>query len=249
MGKNNEIRQQNEDSILETELAVELKALINQIEGLDEYRLPQRAYHIIRIAIRDLILPPGKTILEREMAEILDMSRTPVREALVRLETEGVVRLIPRRGFIVKPIEKEDLQSVFEIVETLEGLGAELATKQIGAKEIAQLDELLAEQEKALAHGDLKKWSVLDNEFHHLIIKFANNRHLSGIIDSFTDQTHRARLYTIKHRPIPHHSVIEHRAVVKCMEANDPNAARVVMESHRRRSRQEILEALEKIKE
>ncbi len=109
MGKNNEIRQQNEDSILETELAVELKALINQIEGLDEYRLPQRAYHIIRIAIRDLILPPGKTILEREMAEILDMSRTPVREALVRLETEGVVRLIPRRGFIVKPIEKEDL--------------------------------------------------------------------------------------------------------------------------------------------
>lgn len=246
---NQEIHQQNEEPIQETMLAQELKGLMRRIDGLDEYRLPQSAYHIIRIAIRDLILPPGKTFLEREMAEILDMSRTPVREALVRLEMEGGVRIIPRRGFIVKPIEKEDLQAVYEIVGSLEGLGAELATQRISKEGIAQLDSLIDEQEKALALGDLKEWSELDNEFHYLIIKYANNKHLSTIIDGFIDQTHRARLFTINNRPFPYHSVIEHRAVVKCMEANDHNAARLVMQSHRRRSCNEILSALKIINE
>lgn len=225
----------------------EILFFIDNLEGFDEYRLPQRAYHIVRLAIRDLILPPGKTILEREMAEALQMSRTPVREALVRLETEGMVRLIPRRGFIVEPIEKEDLKQIYEIVEKLDGLAVSLATVKVGEGEIDQLESLIKQQEEALEQKNLKKWAVLDDQFHQLIIDYAKNKRLRTVIDSYSDQLYRARLFTINHRPVPFHSIVEHKAIIACMKAKDSNAAGVLMQSHRNRARNEILTAVEKI--
>ncbi|WP_213809580.1 GntR family transcriptional regulator [Jeotgalicoccus sp. WY2] len=106
------------------------------MENLEEARLPQRAYVIIKHAIRNLIFLP-RTILEREVAEILDMSRTPVREALVRLENDEALQLIPRRGFYVEPIEKNDLSDIYQLSATLDGLAIELAAKQINNEESA----------------------------------------------------------------------------------------------------------------
>lgn len=247
--KKTDINNKNEHTTIKTEIAKELRLVISSIEGLDSYRLPQRAYNIIRIAIRDLVLPPGKTILEREMGEVLEMSRTPVREALVRLETDGLVRLIPRKGFIVEPIEREDLKEIYEIIETLDGLAIEVATKRINKNEIDQLESIIEKQENALNSRDLKEWAVLDDHFHALTIEFARNKRLSTIIDSYSDLTYRARLYTINDRPIPQRSIIEHKAIVKCMEAKDGKAARLVMQSHRSRARQEILAALDLIEQ
>jgi GntR family transcriptional regulator, rspAB operon transcriptional repressor len=239
----------NEDNIFLSELSVgkEVLSFIDNLNGYDDYRLPQRAYHIIRLAIRDLLLPPGQTILEREMAEALQMSRTPVREALVRLETEGMVRIIPRRGFIVEPIEKEDLQQIYEIVEKLDGLAVSLATVRVGEEEINQLESLIEQQERALEQKDLKKWAELDDQFHDLIIDFAKNKRLRTVIDSHSDQLYRARLFTINHRPLPFHSIVEHKAIVSCMRAKDGNAAGVLMQSHRNRARHEILTVVEKL--
>ena len=233
----------------ELRISQEFSQFINTLNGLDEYRLPQRAYHIIRLAIRDLVLPPGRTILEREMADVLQMSRTPVREALVRLETEGIVRLIPRRGFSVEPIEKEDLTEIYEIVESLDGLAVEIATKKVGNTEIVHLETLIKHQEKALERQDLKSWAILDDQFHHFIIDCAQNKRLKAVIDSHSDQLYRARLFTIQQRPLPTQSIGEHKAIVACMRAKDGSAAHVVMQSHRSRSRKEILAALDKINE
>lgn len=222
----------------------EFRRFIDSLEKLDEFRLPQRAYHIIRMAIRNLILPPGKTILEREMSEVLQMSRTPVREALVRLEMEGVVRLIPRRGFIVEPIEEEDLKEIYEIVETLDGFAIELATSKVGTEQLGRLESIVAKQEQALSQENLEEWSMLDDLFHSLIILYAENKRLSTVIDSYSDQSYRARLYTINQRPVPALSIAEHKAMVACMRADDGKAARTVMQSHRRRAQKEILDAL-----
>ncbi|PAE27705.1 GntR family transcriptional regulator [Paenibacillus sp. 7884-2] len=225
----------------------ELRRLIEGLESLHEYRLPQRAYHIIRLAIRDLILPPGKTILEREMSEVLEMSRTPVREALVRLETEGVVRLIPRRGFIVEPIVQEDLKEIYQIVENLDGLAIEIATKKAEDEKINQLEAIIEQQEAALENKNLKEWAVLDDRFHSMIIELAGNKRLSSIIEIHSDQTYRARLFTINNRPLPLRSIKEHKAITACMRAKDENAARIMMQSHRKRAQQEILAGIEKI--
>ncbi|WP_082220356.1 GntR family transcriptional regulator [Domibacillus robiginosus] len=234
-------------SLNEVSMKKEILFFIDNLVGFEEYRLPQRAYQIIRLAIRDLILPPGKTILEREMAEVLQMSRTPVREALVRLETEGMVRLIPRRGFIVEPIEKEDLKQVYEIAETLDGLAVGLATSKVGEEELGKLESLIELQEEALGQNDLKKWAILDDQFHHLIIDYAGNKRLRAVIDSHSDQLYRARLFTINHRPIPFHSIVEHKAIISCMKAKDCKAASILIQSHRNRGHNEILAAVEKI--
>jgi GntR family transcriptional regulator, rspAB operon transcriptional repressor len=249
--KNNDIHsnEEKENSLKLNNGQNEFQKFITSLEGMEEYRLPQRAYHIIRLAVRDLILPPGKAILEREMSEILQMSRTPVREALVRLEMEGVVRLIPRRGFIVEPIEKEDLKEVYEIVEALDGLAIELATSKITDAELDNLDAIITEQEEELVKRNLTRWAVLDDLFHAAIIDYAKNKRLSAVIDSYSDQCYRARLFTIKNRPIPLHSIVEHKAIVSCMRAKDGAAASMLMKSHRRRAQREILAALDRIEE
>ena len=244
---NNQIKDEEIEknySLNETNLEQEAYFYINKLKEYGEYRLPQRAYHIIRIAIRDLILPPGKTILEREMAEVLQMSRTPVREALVRLETEGLVRIIPRRGFIVEPIERDDLNQIYEIVETLDGLAVNLASTKVGEEEINQLEKLIEQQEEALEQEDLKKWAILDDQFHNLIIKFADNKRLNASIDIHSDQLYRARLYTINHRPVLTKSITEHKAIIACMKTGEGAAARLVMQAHRNRARKEIVDAL-----
>jgi DNA-binding GntR family transcriptional regulator len=199
-----------------------LKVTLNQIaEQIDEQRLPIRAYHIIRIAIKQLKLKPGQTLLEREIAEVLEMSRTPVREALVRLQTEGLLTLVPRKGFIINPIKKQDLKEIYEITESLDGLAVELATSKITQENINHLKHLVSLQQESLDRNDLYNWSILDDQFHADLISFAQNTRLSSVINIHSDQLYRARLYTINNRPIPYQSIVEHRAIIACMETKD----------------------------
>ena len=179
------------------------------------------------------------------MAEMLGMSRTPVREALVRLEMEGWVRLIPRRGFIVAPIAADDLRQIYEVVEALDGIAGNLATERATPEELDQLEHLIEEQEKVLKLGDLMTWTDLDEQFHQKIIDLAQNSRLRGIMDSQSDQIYRARLYTIKFRPKPIRSIMDHKAIVAAMRAGESEAVRMLLQSHRHRSRHEILEVIQ----
>lgn len=215
------------------------------IEHVSERKLPARAYQILRLAIRNLKLLPGPTILEREIAEVLDMSRTPVREALIRLQTEGVVHLIPRKGFEVEPISAKDLKEIYEVVEMLEGLAAGLAVTVMNDEDLEHLEGLISQQEQALSQNDLDEWARLDNLFHFTIIEHAGNKRLANVIDVHADQLYRARLLTINKRPLPLQSIVEHRAIAACMKAGNAEAAQASMQSHRKRARNEILEVLE----
>jgi DNA-binding GntR family transcriptional regulator len=213
----------------------------------DKSRLPQRAYRALRHAITHLQLPPGQKFLEREIVEAMDMSRTPVREALVRLEVEGWVRLMPRHGFSVSPIVESDLRHVYEVVESLDGLAGRLAAARITDEQLRQLELLIKKQSDALEADDLLKWAELDDDFHRNIIAFAQNPWLLTIMDSYSDQIYRARLYTVGARPKPMRSTEEHTAIVATMRASNVEATQRIMESHRRRTLEEILGALRTI--
>jgi len=215
------------------------------MQKVEEPRLPERAYHILRTAIKNLVLAPGKTFLEREIAEMLDMSRTPIREALVRLQTESMITLVPRKGFVIFPIKKEDLREIYEITESLDGLAVELATNKITTEKLTHLQKLINQQEEALHVHDLHKWSVLDDQFHADLITYAENARLHNVMNTHADQQYRARLYTINDRPAPYQSITEHKAIITCMEAGDGKAARQMMQSHRKRAWVEIKKALE----
>lgn len=222
---------------------------LSHLDMSEETRLPQRAYLAVRHAIRHLQLPPGQTVLERTLADILDMSRTPVREALVRLEVEGWVRLIPRRGFVVAPIVADELQQIYEVVEALDGIAGRLATGRVTPEELHQLELLVEKQESALENDDLLAWTDLDDQFHNGIVDLAKNPRLRGIMDHQSDQLYRARLYTIQHRPKPTRSIMEHKAILAVMKAGESEAARTMLQSHRFRARNEILEALRNMPE
>ncbi len=210
-------------------------------EEIDERRLPQKAYLALRWAIRDLRLGPGQMVREREAVDALGMSRTPVREALVRLENEGWVRLVPRHGFVVTPLVADDLEQIYEVVEGLDGMAVALATVRSRADELEEFDRLIAEQEDALEVGDLVTWADLDARFHRSIVHLSGNARLDEIMDNQDDQLYRARLFTINLRPKPTRSVDEHRAIVAAMRDGDAATARELLESHRRRGRDEIL--------
>ncbi|GEK58294.1 GntR family transcriptional regulator [Marinococcus halophilus] len=213
--------------------------------SVEEKRLPQKAYQIIRQAIRNLYLPPEKMVLEREMAEVLDMSRTPVREALIRLQTEGLVRVVPRKGFAVTPIERKNLMEIYEIAESLDGLAAELAVRNTNEGTLSQLEALISEQKTALESKNLKNWAILDDDFHSRIIQAAGNERLNDLIEFHADHLFRARLYTVNKRPLPTNSILEHEAIVACLKTNDGKAARTIMESHRRRASRDILNVID----
>lgn len=172
------------------------------------------------------------------------MSRTPVREALVRLQTEGLLTLIPRRGFNINPIKKHDLKEIYEITETLDGLAVELATTKVSEENIAHLKHLIELQQEQLEQNNLYEWSILDDQFHADLISFANNTRLSSVINIHADQLFRARLFTINDRPVPYQSIVEHKAIIACIEAKDKYAARLAMQSHRKRSWGEIVNSL-----
>lgn len=223
------------------------RALRCYAEELNERRLPQKAYLALRWAIRDLHLEPRQMLREREVVEALGMSRTPVREALVRLENEGWVRLVPRHGFVVRPLVADDLQQLYEIVEGLEGVAVALTTVRSRADGLEKFDRLIAEQEEALKADDVVTWADLDARFHRHIVYLSGNTRLGEIVDNYDGQLYRARLYTINLRPKPMRSVEEHRAIVAAIRDRDAMTARKLLEAHRRRGRDEILSVIRAI--
>ncbi|HTJ57131.1 MAG TPA: GntR family transcriptional regulator [Devosiaceae bacterium] len=207
-------------------------------------KLAQKAYSALRSAITHLRLPPGQAYLEREIVDALGISRTPVREALVRLEVEGWIRIIPRRGFSVSPIGQNELQQMYDVVENLDGLAGRLAAALVNDNQLNELEALIGKQSDALDADDLESWAELDDKFHSKIVEFAQNPRLSAIMDSQSDWIYRARLYTINLRPKPTRSINEHTAIVGAMRAASLDATQIMMQAHRHRAREEILEAL-----
>ncbi|MFS0786624.1 GntR family transcriptional regulator [Shouchella sp. 1P09AA] len=223
---------------------VSLETLKEKTQNLERVKLPQQAYLILRKAIRELHFAPGSMCLEREVSDFLEMSRTPVREALIRLETEGFIRLVPRKGFVVESINPEDLQEIYAVTVALDGIAAEAATEQVFENDLIRLQQLIDKQIEALNSEDLATWSRLDDAFHQEIINLASNSRLSITYESFDDQCHRARLFTINERPLPEQSIQEHKAIIECMRAKNGQAAKYIMQEHRNRSHKEILNVL-----
>lgn len=207
--------------------------------------LTTQAYLTVRHAINHLELEPGEAFLEREIAELLEMSRTPVHSALIRLEMDGWLEIIPRRGFTVAPIEAEHIQQVSQITETLDGLAVQLAMDHLNEEQIDELNELIKQQEASLLENNFKKYVDIDQKFHSIITKNSHNDVLVTFLESYSDQLFRARLYTIDSRAFPLRSIDEHKAIVAAIQAKNPLAVRSLMEIHRHRGNKEIVKIIQ----
>ena len=209
----------------------------------------ERVYQALRARILDNAWPPGHQALEQELALEMGVSRTPVREALIRLHNEGLVEVVPRHGMRVLPVSPVDMAEIYAILTSLESLAAELAAKRKpGAAALAPLEAACREMEAALAADDLDAWAKADERFHLQLVSLCDNRRLAEVVINFWDRAHRARMVTLRMRPRPTHSTREHRAVVKAIRAGDPAKARDLHRAHRERGAVELTEILKQFR-
>ena len=208
--------------------------------------LVESAYRTMRQRILDNVWPPGYRALEQELALELGMSRTPVREALSRLQRDGLVEVIPRHGMTVLPVSADDMRDIYEMLTALEAMAAELAVRRRPSE--AQLKPLLAasrDMGRALQVDDLDIWAAADERFHRHLVALSGNRLLIDAVQNCWDRAHRARMVTLRMRPKPAHSTREHMDVVDKIRAGDARGAFNVHRAHRERGSRELLAILE----
>lgn len=193
-------------------------------------------------------LAPGAQLLEEELAIMLGMSRTPIREATVRLEQEGFLEIVPRRGVRIARLSKRAISEINEVLECLEIQAAErLASRRLPPEEIKLLDDAVARMDATLESEDIFAWAQADYEFHRLLIELSGNRHLADVARNFLDKAHRFRLLTLPFRTRPVYSNVNHAAVVEAVRRNDPQTAQDIHRGHKRRWARELSELVERL--
>lgn len=211
--------------------------------------LVDAAYAQIRQRILDNVWPPGHRALEQEVALALGMSRTPVREALLRLRNEGLVEVIPRHGMRVLPVSPADMREIYEILTALECMAAELlARRRPSDAELKPLVDATKAMDKALKANDLDAWAAADERYHTQFIELAGNRQLQATVLNYWDRAHRARMFTLRLRPKPVNSTKEHMQMVERLRAGDVAGAAAVTRAHRERANRELIAIFEHFK-
>lgn len=206
------------------------------------------AYAAMKEEIRESRFPPGYQASEQEIALRLGMSRTPVHEAAIRLQEDGLVRILPRKGIVICALAPEDMREIYDVVIAIEGRAAALlAQMPEAARELAAL-ELAAHTEAMSAAsetGDPAGWGHADECFHRTLVERAGNGRMIRINQTITDQAHRARMLTLKLRRELGASVAEHQQIIEAIRAGDAAAAQEQAYRHRSHTRNELLPLLE----
>jgi DNA-binding GntR family transcriptional regulator len=207
------------------------------------------AYRRLKAQILDNELPPGYRVLEAELAETLGMSRTPVREALLRLQSEALVRVEPRRGMVVLSISPVEMAEIYDVLTALETMAAEsLARLHPDAERMRPLWEAVEHMDAALAADDLDRWADADEAFHRSLVEVCGNARLAATALTFRDQIRRTRHLTLRLRARPVRSNQAHRDLLRLIEAGDAEAAFAAHRAHRQRAGQELLEILRRFR-
>ena len=162
---------------------------------MNEY-LPLRdvVFNTLRQAILKGELEPGERLMEIQLAERLGVSRTPIREAIRKLELEGLVLMIPRKGAEVAEISEKSLREVLEVRRSLEELAIELACQRITPEELTALEEAENRFARAVEDGEVMAIAESDENYHELIYQATANDRLVQILNNLREQMYRYRL-------------------------------------------------------
>ena len=206
----------------------------------------QRAVEALRNMIFQGELGPGSDHLEGEIAQRLGMSRTPVREAALTLEAQGLVELRPRKGMRVMAVSPQDMADIYDVLTELESLAAAKAAEAgVEDSELQTLRAAIDDMDTALASDDRDAWSRADDRFHKELVRLGGNRRIQNIVAMMEDQVRRAKKITLHIRPLPLRSNDDHRALLEAIAAGDVAKARQIHRTHREDARAVLLEILE----
>ncbi|MGE4219769.1 MAG: GntR family transcriptional regulator [Alphaproteobacteria bacterium] len=196
--------------------------------------MSRRAYEAVKRRILDNDIPGGAHVLEEELAQMLGMSRTPIREALVQLEKDGLIELVPRRGMRVLALSPDDIRHVYDLLQCLESHAAALAARHRDHRRIAaRLDAPIGGMRAALEADDLRGWAEANERFHRTLVDSCGNPRLAQMAYTLLDQSHRVRTFTVRLRARPVRSTDNHAATVDAIRDGDPGRAAGIHEAHK----------------
>ena len=213
---------------------------------MDEY-LPLRdvVFNTLRQAILKGELKPGERLMEIQLANKLGVSRTPVREAIRKLELEGLVLMIPRKGAEVAEITRQDMEDVLEVRTALEELAVKDACDHITDAQLSELKKASNEFKKALLEGkDLVTCADADMHFHDVILSATNNRRLIQMLNNLSEQMYRYRMEYLKDERTPKTLIEEHDAIRRALKKHDKVKAGAAIRVHIDNQKRSILESL-----
>ncbi|ACX53173.1 transcriptional regulator, GntR family [Ammonifex degensii KC4] len=212
---------------------------------LDNYKpLRDVVFESLREAIIKGILKPGERLMELQLAEELGVSRTPVREALRKLELEGLVVMLPRRGAYVAGLSAKDIADIFEVRAALEALAAGLAAERITEEELEALERSLVELAEVMETNDLEAIVSLDTRFHEIIYRASRNDRLVQIISNLQDQIHRFRLTTLSRPGRTRETIEEHKKIVEAISERQAELAAQLAREHIENAESNLLASL-----
>lgn len=194
--------------------------------------LGEIVYETLREAIIKQTLRPGERLMEQDLAEEMGVSRTPVREAIRKLELEGYVVMIPRKGAYVAGLSIKDINNVFEMRGALESLAAGLAASRATQEEIEQMERNLVMEAAHYGSGDLLKTIDVDTRFHELIYQASKNSRLQNMLKDLRDQVQRFRMKTLAVPGRMKYALAEHKKIVEAIAAGNVSEARQAAKEH-----------------
>ena len=198
-----------------------------------------RVYAHVKERLLDGTFPGGSLLSENELSQQLGLSRTPVRQAFVQLEAEGLLELYPKRGALVVPVAASEIEDVFEARLLVEEHCARRAANA-GARLVADLEPLIAEQEQAVARGatGMAEFARADRHFHRAIVHAAGNAILTRLYDALRDRQQRIATVSLARNPgDAERFVTEHRGIVEALGRGDAADAAHLVSAHLRAAR------------
>lgn len=205
---------------------------------------PLALYQEVAERLRERIfsheLPPGTWVDEQALAQQYGISRTPLREALKVLASEGLVKLKPRRGCYVTEISARDLDEVFAVMALLEGECVAAAARTADAAALQRLQEVHAELEAAAAAGDINRYFEANQAFHAELQRIADNRWLIQVVEDLRKVIKLSRHHSLSAEGRLQASLVEHREILDALLARDAGRAEALMRSHIRSGREAL---------
>jgi len=212
---------------------------------LDSYNpLREVVSEALRQAIVTGTLKPGERLMEIQLAEELGVSRTPIREAIRRLELEGFLVMIPRRGTYVADLSIKDINEVFEIRTALDVLAAGLAAERITEEELEQMERLLVQIGEYIEAEDADGIVDADTQFHDILYRASRNDRLVGIISNLREQFTRFRSVSMAYPGRIGNTLDEHRRLVEAIGQRDVEQAQQCAREHLENAEQTLLNDL-----
>lgn len=199
------------------------------------FSLKDRIYDALKETISDMNIYEGEgepRLDERQLSEDLGVSRTPVREAIARLEQEGLVRIVPRRGVFVARKTKQEILEMITVWAALESMASRLITENASDQEIAGLRELFTTVEDDRIQANIDEYSAMNIRFHQAILRLSKSDLLVAMTETLFIHMRSIRARTIGEQDRAQRSIIDHMNIIEALEARDADLAERLSREH-----------------